>query len=332
MDQAETWRELLGRCIENPQERQRLADALGINPMTLNRWVTGESDPRQQNLRRLLQALPQYRERFIALIEQEFKGFSTMMQGEAGQLESAVIPSEFYFRALHTWAITPKSLLFLLLCDLILQQALEQLDPHRHGMAVTAACCMPPCTSRKKVLSLHEKVGRGTPPWTRELEYQAIFLGAESLAGHVITSGHLEVNQNLQDKNSLSAGYRGPWEVSAAAVPIMSMGKVAGSLLISSTRPDYFLPTRCKLIEQYAELIALAFAPEDFYELEQIELAPLPSYEVQQPYLAGFRKRVNELMLQDASRQHLMTIFEAEQIVWQQIEAELLKRSLVEGR
>jgi len=191
---------------------------------------------------------------------------------------------------------------------------------------------MPPCTSRKKVLSLHEKVGRGTPPWTRELEYQAIFLGAESLAGHVITSGHLEVNQNLQDKNSLSAGYRGPWEVSAAAVPIMSMGKVAGSLLISSTRPDYFLPTRCKLIEQYAELIALAFAPEDFYELEQIELAPLPSYEVQQPYLAGFRKRVNELMLQDASRQHLMTIFEAEQIVWQQIEAELLKRSLVEGR
>jgi len=76
----------------------------------------------------------------------------------------------------------------------------------------------------------------------------------------------------------------------------------------------------------------LAFAPEDFYELEQIELAPLPSYEVQQPYLAGFRKRVNELMLQDASRQHLMTIFEAEQIVWQQIEAELLKRSLVEGR
>jgi len=120
--------------------------------------------------------------------------------------------------------------------------------------------------------------------------------------------------------------------MSAAAIAITSMGKVAGSLLVSSSQPDYFLPTRCKLIEQYAELIALAFDPGDFYELEQIELAPLPSYEIQQPYLAGFRKRVNELMLQDTSSQHLMPIFEAEQIVWQQIEAELLQHSLVEGR
>src|SRR5205823_8355543 len=114
-----------------------------------------------------------------------------------------------------------------------------------------------------KVLSLRELMGRGTPPWTRELEHQAIFLGAESLAGHVITSGHLEANQNLQNKNSLSAGYRGPWEMSAAAIAITSMGKVAGSLLVSSSQPDYFLPTRCKLIEQYAELIALAFDPGD---------------------------------------------------------------------
>ena len=85
------------------------------------------------------------------------------------------------------------------------------------------------------------------------------------------------------------------------------MGKVAGSLLVLSTQRDHFLPTRCKLIESYAELIALAFAPEDFYEPRQINLGILPPYEVQRQYLSEFRKRALAVM-----QQQPMRIFEAE--------------------
>ncbi len=329
MHEAKTWRELLRNSIENPQERQRIARELDINPLTLIRWVNGESDPRPQNLRRLLQALPQQRQHLILLIEQEFPGFSERMPDEAKQRELALIPSEFYRRVLHTHASIPKSLFFPMLCDLILQQALDQLDPHRKGLAIMVACCMPP-SSGQKVRSLRERMGRGTPPWGRDLETQAVLLGAESLAGHAVSSGRLEVNQNLRDKHGASPGYRGPWEESASAIAIMSMGKIAGCLLVSSTQPDYFLSSHRQLIESYAELIALAFGSEDFYEPQQIELGVLPPYEVQQLYFSEFRKRIVDLMKQARGTQLPITVFEAEQLVWQQIEAELLDYSPIE--
>jgi len=46
MREAVTWRELLGRSIENLQERQRIANAMGVIPITLMRWANGESTPR----------------------------------------------------------------------------------------------------------------------------------------------------------------------------------------------------------------------------------------------------------------------------------------------
>ena len=39
-----------------------------------------------------------------------------------------------------------------------------------------------------KIRSLRESLGQGTPPWQADLEQQATFLGAESLAGYVVPS------------------------------------------------------------------------------------------------------------------------------------------------
>ena len=100
MQQPAIWRELLRSSIENSQERQRIASELGVNPMTLMRWVNGESVPRSKNLRRLLSALPQHRDHLIKLIGQKFKGFAAVMRDEARQGEWTVIPSEFYERVL----------------------------------------------------------------------------------------------------------------------------------------------------------------------------------------------------------------------------------------
>jgi transcriptional regulator with XRE-family HTH domain len=328
MDTSRAWRALLGKIIQDSQERQRIAAELGVHPVTLMRWVNAQSNPRAQNLQQLLNALPQYRSVLLELIQKEFTDFTTGMGNN--WMETPGIPHEFYMRVLHTCAVIPKEFLFSSVSNLILQQAIEQLDPQRLGMAIIVVRCMPP-NSEHKVRSLREIVGRGTPPWERVLEQQAALLGAESLAGHVVISGHLEVNQRLKDNFSLSPGYRGPWEESAAAAPIMRVGLIAGGLLVSSTQPDYFLPHRCTLIQSYAELIALAFAPEDFYSFEQIELGVLPPYEEQRPYFPEFRRRLAEMMMRTARDKLPLNLVQAEQMMWQQIAEEFLYNGSVES-
>ena len=41
--ETSTWREQLGIHIRTPEERKRVADQLGVNPLTLTRWVNNES-------------------------------------------------------------------------------------------------------------------------------------------------------------------------------------------------------------------------------------------------------------------------------------------------
>ena len=324
MQEPETWRELLGKRIENSQERQRLADALEVNPITLTRWVSGESNPRPRHLQHLLDALPEQHELLLRLIREEFQGFLTLTEDSSLANDSTAIPGEFYHRVIHTLSILPRDLHFWSLCDLILRQALLQLDPHRLGLAVTVVQCMPPVQG-KKVRSLREVFVCGTPPWEGTMESGLILLGAESLAGYAVSSVHLVQNQNLRDRKSRDPGYPGRWEESAVAAPIMFAGGVAGCLLVSSTRPEYFVPARCALVESYAELVALAFDRQEFYKPEEIALGVLPSFEVQGPLLSGFRQRVIDIMGRALRNQQSITAYQAEQLAWQQLEEELLQ-------
>ncbi len=322
MQEPSNWRNFLASIIQEPQERQRIANELGVNPVTLTRWVNKEATPRSQNIQRLLKALPQHRKVLIELLSED--GLGAEIEEALIEDSQQAIPREFYVRVLRTRTTIPKELRFSSLCDLILQQALKQLDSQRQGMAIIIARCMPP-SQEGKIRSLRESLGRGTPPWGSNLEQQAILLGAESLAGHAVTSGRLIVNQNLTDGQGVSPGYRGLWEESAAAAPIMLEGNVAGSLLVSSTQPNYFLPLQQTLIQDYADLIALAFGSEEFYETQQIELGLVPLQEVQQAYLSVFRQRLAETMIQAARKQQPLTVIQAEQLVWQQFEEELLR-------
>ncbi|HLH62603.1 MAG TPA: GAF domain-containing protein [Ktedonobacteraceae bacterium] len=324
MQEPQTWRDLLGQRIENLQERQRLAHALQVSPITLMRWVSKESTPRPQLLQRLLKAWPEEREQLLRLIREEFKDFPTLSEYEAVVETSLTIPAEFYTRVLHTLATLSRDLHFWSLCDLILRQVLLQLDPHRLGMAVIVVRCMPP-SDGKMVRSLREVYGCGTPPWPSTLDNDPMFLGIESLAGYAVSTARLVENQNLGQEANRAPGYAGKWEGSAVAAPIMFAGNIAGCLLISSTQAGYFGENYYSLIEGYAELIALAFDRQEFYAPEQIALGVLPSYEVQKSSFSGFRQRTIDLMRQASINRHPITALEAEQLVWQQLEQELLQ-------
>ncbi|GCE49057.1 hypothetical protein EI42_01576 [Thermosporothrix hazakensis] len=318
MQDAQNWRELLGRIIKDPQEKRRIANALGVSTVTLGRWVSGESNPRRQNVRHLLHAIPEYRKQFLDVMQKTTGRFFTdVVDEEHGEAE---IPSNVYEHILNVHCNMPKALHFNTLCDVILRHAVEQLDPHRLGIEITIMQCMRPPEGQKEVRSLREIMARGTPPWDRGLGRRTAFLGSESLAGYVVHTGRSLAIPNRNTSHFFPATWV-EGEESAIAYPIMQSARVAGCLLCSSSQPDFFQAGfRQGIVQRYAELLSIAFAEDEFYELDAIELGRMPLPQIQQDYLVDFRARVTKAMVK-----YKVNVTEAEQIVWRELEAELLE-------
>ncbi|MDQ2905543.1 MAG: hypothetical protein ABI456_12150 [Ktedonobacteraceae bacterium] len=327
MSEQQTWRIVVGNIIQDPLEKQRIADALGVNPITLVRWANSDSNPRPRNLQQLLLALPQQRQLLRELIAQEFGEAFARMKNEPLMDVAQEIPSAFYTSVLQAYTTIPRQQRFWSVSNLVLQQALGQLDPNQMGLIISLAQCNPPAHG-KKVRSLRERVGRGTPPWKSMMDQQAILLGSESLAGRAVSTYHQLTFQDRTEPQSLFPSHWTEWEESASACPILFDGRIAGCLLVSSTQPNYFLPFRETLIQHYARLIVLAFEAHEFYDLREIELHPMPLYQEQEPYFAGFRQRITAAMLRSAQNQQPITIAQAEQLAWQQLEEEFLRLPL----
>ena len=323
MRTSHTWRTFLGQLIEDPYVRRRLADSVGVSPITLIRWTKGGFNPRVQSLRRLVQALDkQQQERLLPLIEQVYPDVAHSLSDVPHEPASLAIPPSLYARTLYTVARAPAHMLFFSLCDFILGHALKQLDPDRLGMSLVVARCLPP-TADGMVRSLLESEGRGTSPWPTSTQ-QGALLGVESLVGSAVTTQRVQANQHLGDASMISPGYQDRNEKSAVAAPILYTGQVAGALLASSTEYDFFDPKRVQFLESCADLLLLAFAREDWYAPERIQLGLLPPAQTQQPLLSKFRSLVNARM-QEAARAHEpLPILQAELQIWQQIEEELL--------
>ncbi|MBV9257178.1 MAG: helix-turn-helix transcriptional regulator, partial [Ktedonobacteraceae bacterium] len=195
MEAASTWRELLENITQDTQERQRIARELGVSIVTLSRWVHNTTNPRIQSLHRLIEILPQYRSQLQALILAEFPEFMNTPVEDFQEEADTFIPSAFYARVFDAYTTTPRLQRFWTISNLILQQALEQLDPHQLGMAIIIVQCMPPWDDQN-IYSLRERAGHGTRPWSMNLEQQAIFLGEESLAGNIVSASRPLALQN----------------------------------------------------------------------------------------------------------------------------------------
>ncbi|MBV9021532.1 MAG: GAF domain-containing protein [Chloroflexi bacterium] len=322
---TETWRDLLGQIIENPHMRQHLARETRVHPVTLTRWAKNESKPREQTIRLLLKALPpDLYKPFISLLSVDFPSFSFTQQDGITPTRTHEMPLEFYVRVLSAHANTPHSLYRWTMYDLILQQAIEHLDPERIGMSVNIVHCVSPLRG-SKVRSLREVTGVGTPPWSRDGEQKPIFLGAESLAGAAVTKCRPVCVQSRQESQTSFLVHWLECEQSAAAYPIMHKAKVAGCLLVSCTVPSVFTETHLVALERYAHLMALAFEPEEFFAIEDLELRLMPSYEVQLPLLRTFGPRLSQKFSEIAYAGSPITPVQAEEIIWQEIEEELVQ-------
>jgi hypothetical protein len=316
-----SWRELLSSVISNTTERERIAKEMGVRSITLTRWATGESVPRQSNLHQLLLVFPEtLRAELLSLLKQEIPDFASSDRENATQ----EIALSFVLEVLRARTNTPDNLLFWTICRLVLRQALQQLDPQRQGMSISVVSCMIP--GREEVVrTLLENIGLGTLPWEGDLEPRGLFLGAESLSGYAVTSCRFQHISNLKMHGGILPAQTVADEVSAAACPIMYTNRVAGCLLLSSTQLDYFASDAIqRLLQGYADLTSLAFLPQDFYQPESIRLSYVPSVARQQPYLNTFRQRVNKIMRESSAASNPLNSVQAEQMAWKQIEEELL--------
>lgn len=234
------------------------------------------------------------------------------------------IPVTLYNRVLHLLCTTSYERRFWSTCAAILNDALKRLDPDRLGLQLSIEQCMAPAYGNT-VRCLRERLALGTPPWSEQLEQRGSFLGAESLAGFVTSIGH---QYTIINKEPRLPDLLPEHAMSAVASPIMYASRVAGCLLVISTQPGYFRkPALLDLIQSYALLLVLAFHPEDFYELERIELQPMPSFQVQRSYFSSLHQRILALLKKAALDQRPLSYDVAEQHALWQVEEELLQLS-----
>ncbi len=320
MEESQTWRELLGQVISEPVERQRIADALGIHSVTLSRWVTNKSNPRPENLRALLNALPKCRQRLAELLKKEYPDLFNSLSQEKIREE---IPATFYSRVLNAYTSIPPFLRGSTISTLILQQMLGHIDPGQAGMAIFVAQCVPPLPNQK-VRSLRRTIGRGTEPWENHMDSQTQFFGAESPIGQALIQGHPIAVQDHAVAFALCSHQPPATEPSAFVWPILQSSYAIGCLCIVSIQPLHFLQEHRELISAYVDLMVLAFEQNELYDLSGIELGLMPPNTIQQPHLDRFSQNVTRCMLQSARNKQPLTRPQAEMRVWQQFEEEFL--------
>lgn len=328
-ESSKTWREMLGEIIQEPKERGRLSAHLGVNPTTLMRWAANTSNPRMHEIRALLSVLPDKQPLLRELLgadAAELAGTAALLAGISRQpgagVRDLVIPTNFYAETLRASRDAPQR--FWTISSLILSQMLAQLDPQRLGIEIVIAQCMP--ARDGKVRSLRDRVGLGTPPWPGYLEEKTLFMGAESLGGYVVAHGHWVAIPDVRQPESFLPVKEAPFEVSLAAFPILLEGNIAGCILASSTQTGYFAGERLQLLDDYADLLRLAFCDMEFYPTSTIELGIMPPWVVQQQYFVSFRQRVAAVMREARLSERVVDALAAEQVVRTQLEQELLER------
>ncbi len=322
-----TWRELLNEL--SPEEKRRIIDRLGIQERTLERWIRGQTDlPHLSKLRQLLNALSvQTRGLFIEAVLQE-PSFSRFAE-EIVPLSLSTrleIPSAFYARLMEVHVSTLKELRFTSISQLVMLQILQQLDLHHLGLCVIVLRCTPPF--KGKVRSLYQQLSLGSFPWSNVVEQRGFFVGVESVVGQAVVDGSPTTIQNVYslDDPDLISVHRDKHTASIAAFPIQKEDSIAGCLLVLSTQPNFFTPSRFSVLQQYSHLMVIGLNNDEFYERQQIDLQVLPSVKAQDDVLTQVRKRTSTVLKQAQDDGQFISWFEAEQSARQYIEAELLEK------
>jgi hypothetical protein len=266
---------------------EKVINFLQVSHKTLMNWIKSKANPDFRIFQQVLEAFPDDYDALLELIQREFPHFvpERLAEGEAPR----EILAPFHNRLSKTLHDSLPTLRFWSTCQLVLQQAMQQLDPYRTGMMMAIMTCTPP-SSGEKVRSLHGYLGLGSSKWMENWYQQPFFFGSDSLSGYAATVGDIQVIHDLKSDLTGVSLYDVDDMRSILVVPILSCRKCAGCLYIASTSPNYFRSRRLELVQQYVECLARAFSPEEFYAPEQMQFSILP-YKTQIFYFNQMQQR-----------------------------------------
>ncbi len=325
------WREALRVHIQDVRQRQRIALALGVHPLTLVRWINRVSIPRLQYLRDLPNILLEQRDEVLQSILEEFPMLREPNYKETAYTHIGIPPTDFSRKVLRLLTVTSPALRYDVLCDAILADAINALDPHNLGIVLLVARCMPPSLGQK-VRSLLVTTVRGSAHWQQyveQMEQSTIFLGIESLAGHAVSTLSADIGKHLFNDLTHPShhGCLGELIQSAIATPILHLGGIGGCVIALSSQPHSFSFLTQRDFKDVANLLALSFSPDAFYPPEQVDLALLPEYCVQKEYIASYDQRLSVLVTNNVESTHPLRYMQVAQKIWRDIEEEMLKLS-----
>lgn len=284
-----TWRELLAVILEDSYALEKVITVLHISSETIMNWINYKDNPDLRFFQQILETFPDDYDAFLELIQREFPHF--VPERLADDDAPREISAPFCDRLSKSLREGPPTLRFWSTCQFVLQQAVQQLDPYRTGMMAAIMICTAP-SSGEKVRSLHGYLGLGSSMRAGNWHQQPLFFGSDSLSGCAVTVGKIQVIHDVKSDLKGVSFYDVDEIRSVLVVPILSAGKCAGCLYVTSPSPYHFCPHRIGLVQTYAEYLAQAFSPEEFYASEQMQLAVIP-YKTQISYFKAIRKRSN---------------------------------------
>lgn len=91
-----------------------------------------------------------------------------------------------------------------------------------------------------------------------------------------------------------------------------------------STQPRFFSQSHLDLLQKYVNLLVTISEHESFFQIEKIALGVIPPLEQQLPLLQSVQPRVMQRLLQASRQYHFLTKQQATNMIWQEVEEELL--------
>jgi len=268
-------------------EIARIAHKLDVSENTVYRWMNGISEPRAVHLKRLIEAFPSYHESLTYAIHQTFGSVPEMPPQSLREVQKHIYQSVLEILA----TTTDNNARFWQITQAIFDDGLRHMDTENRGLAMTFAKLMPP-RDNTGIHSLVEVIMRGTPPWPHSIESKA-YLGSTTLAGTAAELQRMQLWDERDTDNRVQVEVD-QFERCACAVPVTRGNLIGGVLIVSSAQPGLFNdPMVCQAVTEYALMMGVALADQDFYPFKLLHLRPMPDLQWQHEELANsYRDRI----------------------------------------
>lgn len=281
------WQKYLETILRTETVLNALAAELIFHKESLKRWGRG-TIPREpkHTLRSLVyaKAFPQeHRAPFIEEVRKVYPDFDTEPVSLFDERPAKEIPPLFYSQILRSVVYVAEPLITWTVTNTIFHQLFSHLDADGSAQISTLLLlCTPPQQGNDRVRSLYTPLRQtGERPLLTHLTFP-VLLGNESMLTDVRPSYDRPLILTEQDIQTSSLPF--PGVRSVAVLPIQRRGKIAGSVVLSSSIPGYFENTaRQHIVHEYCGLLlSFAFHDADFHDPGCCAFANFPHLASQQ--------------------------------------------------